>query len=194
VRKLSGWLAAVASLSWGLVPLFGGTYASFSDLASATGNIVGGTINLLLSDQDEPFKDNLETHTWVLTSALPADPAVCESFQLTNAGTAQSATVNVKIVNTGTGGSAMAQEITFDSFAIGFTNLLPLIDGNLDGHPGISVRDLELDADGFTVPRTLFANQGNSTSIGGCLSFHGDAPNGLQGQTWLGTFHITISS
>lgn len=182
---LSGMMLGVGTLPHG-------TFASFTDVGTATGAVAAGTLNLLLSDQDEPFTESLGTHTWLLTNALPGGPAVCESVQLINQGNVAGSSFSVQVINTGSGGTAMSQEILFQSLAVGLTDILPLVNEFADGVPGKSVRDLEVQGGIASLPG-LFANGGNTRSFGACIKFDADAPNSLQGKNWLGTFTFTLN-
>ena len=166
------------------------TFAPFLDTASGVGTIAVGILDLNVSDQDEPFKQNLATHTWVLTNAYPGDPALCKSIQLKNDGNRDGSSLSVDIDNTGSGGDPMAAEVLFASVLLDATNLLPSI-ANTDGRPGISVLDLE-NQSGISGLDGLFANGGNSHSFGACLELSAVAPESVMGQTWLGTFTFVL--
>ena len=166
------------------------TFAPFIDTATGVGTLAAGILDLKVSDQDEPFKQNLATHTWVLTNAFPGDPAICKSIQLKNDGNRDGSLLSVDIDNTGSGGDPMAAEVLFESVLLDATNLLPMI-ADSDGRPGISVLDFE-NQGGVSGLDGLFANGGNSHSFGGCLKLSSAAPESIMGQTWLGTFSFTL--
>lgn len=193
MHRLMAGVLILAGVIVGGGALPGGTIAAFTDVGTVTGAVAAGTMNLLLSDDDEPFQNDLGTHTWVLTNALPGGPAVCETVQLINQGSVAGSSISVEVVNSGTGGSPMAQEILFQSLSVGLTDYLGFVNEFADGIPGKSVRDLELQG-GISGLPGLFANGGNTRSFGACLKFDADAPNNLQGKTWLGTFTLDRKS
>jgi len=199
MRRLSAWLIYALLACWLGSEALGGTIAPFTDDASASSEISAGTIDLRVSDANEDFTDALVSHTWELKNALPGDPPVCGDVTLKNFGNRDASSVSISITNSGTGGVAMASEIIATTMTYGAGNdLLPLIDGGLDGHAGKSMRDLELlnGGSGITGQAGLFAappfGPDGTRAFVMCLQLHPDAPNSLQGQTWLGTVTFTL--
>lgn len=166
------------------------SFAPFVDQATGFGAIAAGILDIRVSDQDEPFSQNLMSHTWVLTNAYPGDPADCESIQLQNAGNRSGSSLSIGIDNSGDGGDLLAAEVLFVSVSLGATNLLPAIVDS-DGRPGISVLDFE-NQGGLAGLPGLLANGGNSRSFGACLQLSPAAPETVMGRTWLGTFSFSL--
>lgn len=151
---------------------------------------------LLASDEDEVFKQHLVTATWELTNALPGDPCVYGNINLENAGTRRGNSLSITVVNAGTGGAAIAKEIIAESMTYNGQNLLPFVSAAGDGHSGVSMLDLELQGgvpnlSGLNPPPPYGTDGTKSFSM--CLKLHDDAPEGLAGKTWLGTFTFVLS-
>jgi predicted ribosomally synthesized peptide with SipW-like signal peptide len=175
-----------------------GTLAVFTDSSTSSGTVMTAVLDMQVSDEDENFVDDLATVTWDLGSdVIPGEPVgtvinpgLCKSVQMRNVGTRDGSSISVSVVNGGSGSPGIATEIiatrmTFDGFSI-----LGDIDGNADGVPGRSMRDLELQG-GVSGLAGLSAGVG-TRSFSMCLQFSPDAGNEYQGQSWLGTVGFTL--
>ncbi len=193
MKRRGALVALILGLGWAIA--LPGTIAPFIDVATGTGTLAAGIIDLQVSDANEDFTDNLVTHTWVLTDALPGDPATCGNVTLKNFGNRAGTSVSISVVNTGSGGPALAREVIITSLSYDGFSILGSVNGAGDGHADQSVRDLELQGgiSGLSGldPPPPFGTDGTK-SFHMCLQLHADSPDALQGLTWLGTFSFTL--
>lgn len=190
----------VASLA--LLGLVGGTlaysFASFVDTETSTGNVVSTMAgpDLQLSDDNEDFANGVSA-SWVRLNVKPGDDLQCATISAKNVSPTTGSAMDITVVNTiddppgpesdtgdgTTTGLEMAAYVELSSLMWGSENLLPLVDGSLDGVPGKSLADVQLQT-GFT---GLFGLLGTppdgAKALALCFSFRSDAGNQFQGKT-----------
>ncbi len=190
----------VASLA--LLGLVGGTlaygFASFVDTETSDGNVVSTMAgpDLQLSDGDEDFGNGVSA-SWVRLNVKPGDDLQCATISAKNVSPTTGSAMDITVVNTiddppgpesdtedgTTTGLEMAAYVELSSLMWNSQNLLPLVDGTLDGVPGKSLADVELQG-GFTgLSGLLGTPPDGAKALALCFSFRSDAGNDFQGKT-----------
>lgn len=177
-------------------------FASFVDTETSADNVVSTMAgpDLQLSDDDEAFDlgpDDGVTGSWVRLNVAPGDDLQCATISARNVSPTTGSATDIQMVNTivdppgpesdtgdgTTAGLEMAAYVELSSLTWGSQNLFPLVNGALDGVPGKSLADVQLQG-GFTGLGGLLGNPPDGAkALSLCFQFRSDAGNQFQGKT-----------
>ncbi|RPF43056.1 putative ribosomally synthesized peptide with SipW-like signal peptide [Thermodesulfitimonas autotrophica] len=193
-----------------------GTWAYFADTEQSLANtFAAGTLDLKVSDDNQPFGDGV-SETWVLTNMAPGDvPGVAYEVSLMNTGSLAGSHVEIAFshaidealnpVESDTNRNSTWQEMAryieiqyMDYDGIVFTGA-----GATSGHAIVDANDNGwLDLEDVTLPANAAAldnlptplpNGGNTKSFHVRLAFRPEAGNDLQGDRLTTTVTFTLN-
>lgn len=205
----------LASLT--LIALAGGAVlygaASFVDTETSVDNtITTVSLDLQLGDGNEGFGEDplgdSVLESWVRLQVKPGDDLACASILARNVGSLDGAHMAITVSNEiddppgpesdtadgTTTGLLMAAYVELTSLSWdGAGNLLPVVNPNLDGVPGRSLADIELQGGFSGLPGLLGTPPDGPQALNLCFLFRSDAGNDFQGKTLLTDVIFTLT-
>lgn len=184
--------------------------ASFVDTETSEDNTIStGSLDLQLSDGDEGFGvgDDGVSESWVRLDVKPGDDLACASILARNVGSIAGGSMDITVFNdiddppgpesdTGDGtttGLEMAAYVELTSLTWDAApNLLPWVNPDLDGVPGPSLADVELQGGFSGLPGLLGTPPDGAQGLNLCFLFRSDAGNDFQGKTLLTDVIFTL--
>ncbi len=193
-----------------------GTFAYFQDTETSTGNtFTAGTLDLKVSDDNEPFGNGV-SQTWVLTNMAPGDvPAVVYEVSLMNTGTIAGDHVGIAFAHAMDEAlNPVESDTNPNSTAVDFACYVEIrymdYDGitftgagatpghaivNANGNGWLDLEDVTLPANAAALDNlpTPLPNGGNVRSFHVGLGFRPEAGNDLQGDRLITTVTFTLN-